>query len=84
MAAQKAKEAGCQEAVFHRGDRVTECAHSLSLIHISNPQSVEDYRNGRAKAMGFLVGPTLKAMKGKADPSMVNQLVRELLAGGDV
>ena len=28
MAAQKAKEAGCQEAVFHRGDRVTECAHS--------------------------------------------------------
>lgn len=28
MAAQKAKEAGCQEAVFHRGERVTECAHS--------------------------------------------------------
>ena len=28
MAAQKAKEAGCQEAVFHRDDRVTECAHS--------------------------------------------------------
>ena len=28
MAAQKAKEVGCQEAVFHRGDRVTECAHS--------------------------------------------------------
>ena len=28
MAAQQAKEAGCQEAVFHRGDRVTECAHS--------------------------------------------------------
>lgn len=28
MASQKAKEEGCQEAVFHRGDRVTECAHS--------------------------------------------------------
>ncbi|MCC8027956.1 MAG: aminotransferase class IV [Clostridium sp.] len=28
MAAQKASEAGCQEAVFHRGGRVTECAHS--------------------------------------------------------
>src|SRR5574344_361375 len=28
MAAQKAKEAGCQEVIFHRGDRVTECAHS--------------------------------------------------------
>jgi len=28
MAAQKASEAGCKEAIFHRGDRVTECAHS--------------------------------------------------------
>lgn len=33
MAAQKADEAGCQEAVFHRGSRVTECAHSnVSII----------------------------------------------------
>ncbi|NTV79590.1 MAG: D-amino acid aminotransferase, partial [Clostridiales bacterium] len=33
MAAQRAEEAGCQEAVFHRGDRVTECAHSnVSII----------------------------------------------------
>ncbi|MCD7870729.1 MAG: hypothetical protein LUG59_09375, partial [Enterocloster clostridioformis] len=35
------------------------------------------------KALGFLVGQTMKAMKGKADPAMVNQLVRELLDGGD-
>lgn len=32
MASQKAKEAGCDETVFHRGDRVTECAHSN--VHI--------------------------------------------------
>ena len=33
MAAQAAKEAGCQEAIFHRGERVTECAHSnVSII----------------------------------------------------
>ena len=33
MAAQLTKEAGCDEAVFHRGDRVTECAHSnVSII----------------------------------------------------
>ncbi|HEX3040115.1 MAG TPA: aminotransferase class IV [Caproiciproducens sp.] len=33
MAAQKAKEAGCAEAIFHRGDTVTECAHSnISII----------------------------------------------------
>ncbi len=44
-----------------------------------NPQSVEDYRNGKEKAIGFLVGQTMKAMKGKANPGMVNQLLRELL-----
>ena len=57
---------------------------TVKAVMAANPQSVEDYRNGREKAMGFLVGQTMKAMKGKADPSMVNQLVRELLAGGDV
>lgn len=44
-----------------------------------NPQSVEDYRNGKEKAIGFLVGQTMKAMKGKANPAMVNQLLKELL-----
>ncbi len=44
-----------------------------------NPQSVEDYRNGKEKAIGFLVGQTMKAMKGKANPAMVNELLRELL-----
>lgn len=45
----------------------------------ANPQSVEDYRNGKQKAIGFLVGQTMKAMQGKADPSMVNQILKELL-----
>lgn len=45
-----------------------------------NPQSVEDYRGGKEKAMGFLVGQTMKAMKGKADPAKVNRLVKELLS----
>lgn len=44
-----------------------------------NPQSVEDYRNGKEKAIGFLVGQTMKAMKGKANPGMVNALLKELL-----
>lgn len=44
-----------------------------------NPQSVEDYRNGKEKAIGFLVGQTMKAMKGKANPGMVNELLRKLL-----
>ncbi len=45
----------------------------------ANPQSVTDYRNGKEKAIGFLVGQTMKAMKGKADPGSVNQLLQELL-----
>ncbi|MDE6365291.1 MAG: Asp-tRNA(Asn)/Glu-tRNA(Gln) amidotransferase subunit GatB [Lachnospiraceae bacterium] len=45
----------------------------------ANPQSVADYRNGKEKAIGFLVGQTMKAMKGKADPGMVNKVLKELL-----
>ena len=45
-----------------------------------NPQSVADYRGGKAKALGFLVGQTMKAMKGKADPGLVNRLLKEFLS----
>ncbi len=45
----------------------------------ANPQSVADYHSGKEKAMGFLVGQTMKAMKGKAGPALVNQIVKELL-----
>lgn len=45
----------------------------------NNPKSVEDYKAGRKKAMGFFVGQTMRAMKGKADPAMVNQILREIL-----
>ena len=46
----------------------------------ANPQSVEDYKNGKERAMGFLVGQTMRAMKGKADPAMVNRIVKEFLS----
>ncbi|MDD6615508.1 MAG: Asp-tRNA(Asn)/Glu-tRNA(Gln) amidotransferase subunit GatB [Lachnospiraceae bacterium] len=45
----------------------------------ANPQSVSDYRGGKEKALGFLVGQTMKAMKGKANPGAVNQILKELL-----
>lgn len=44
-----------------------------------NPQSVEDYRNGKDRALGFLVGQVMKASKGKAAPQTVNRLVKERL-----
>ena len=45
-----------------------------------NPQSVADFKAGKEKAMGFIVGQTMRAMKGKADPAVVNALVRELMS----
>ncbi len=51
----------------------------IEEVIASNPQSVQDYHNGKDKAIGFLVGQTMKAMKGKADPTSVNRLLRELL-----
>ncbi len=52
---------------------------TIEEIIAANPQSVEDYHNGKEKAIGFLVGQTMKTMKGKADPAMVNQILKELL-----
>ena len=52
---------------------------TIAEVIASNPQSVEDYRNGKEKAIGFLVGQTMKAMKGKADPASVNRILKELL-----
>lgn len=44
-----------------------------------NPKAVEDYKAGKGKAVGALVGYVMKATKGKANPTMVNELMVELL-----
>ena len=46
-----------------------------------NPGTAQDYRDGKQKAIGFLVGQVMKATRGKANPQMVNQLLREKLDG---
>lgn len=51
----------------------------IEEVIAANPQSVTDYRNGKERARGFLVGQTMRAMKGKADPAMVNKMIEELL-----
>lgn len=42
-----------------------------------NPQSIEDIKGGKDNAIGFLVGQTMKATRGQANPQMVNQILRE-------
>ncbi len=51
----------------------------IEKIIAANPKSVEDINSGKLKAMGFLVGQTMKEMKGKADPASVNKILKELL-----
>lgn len=45
----------------------------------NNPASVQDYKAGKDKAIGFLVGQVMKQSKGKANPGLVNKLLVEVL-----
>ncbi|WP_339061051.1 Asp-tRNA(Asn)/Glu-tRNA(Gln) amidotransferase subunit GatB [Tepidibacillus marianensis] len=51
----------------------------VDQVIANNPQSVEDFRNGKDKAVGFLVGQVMKESKGKANPGVVNKLIVERL-----
>lgn len=52
----------------------------VSSVLDANPQSIEDYKNGKDRAIGFLVGQVMKASKGKANPKKTNELIRSELA----
>ena len=82
------------EEMFSTGDDPAEIVKKKGLVQISdqgqleeiiaevvanNPKSVEDYKNGKEKAIGFLVGQVMKATRGKANPGMVNKLLKEKL-----
>ena len=51
----------------------------VEQVIAANPKAVEDYKGGKEKALGALMGQTMRAMKGKADPGVVNQMLREML-----
>ncbi|WP_331655381.1 aspartate--tRNA ligase [Aminipila sp.] len=44
-----------------------------------NPKSIEDYKTGKQKAFGFLVGQAMKKLSGKASPQTINKLLKEKL-----
>lgn len=46
----------------------------------ANPQSVEDFHNGKDRAIGFLVGQIMKQTHGKANPQVVNKLLKESMS----
>ncbi|MFZ5632578.1 MAG: Asp-tRNA(Asn)/Glu-tRNA(Gln) amidotransferase subunit GatB [Bacillota bacterium] len=49
----------------------------VDQVLADNPKVVEDFRSGKEKALGFLVGQVMKVTRGKANPEMVNKLLRE-------
>ncbi|ABO50850.1 aspartyl/glutamyl-tRNA(Asn/Gln) amidotransferase subunit B [Desulforamulus reducens MI-1] len=54
-------------------------ASIVDEVIAANPKSVQDYQAGKTQAIGFLVGQVMKATKGKANPEMVNKMLREKL-----
>jgi aspartyl-tRNA(Asn)/glutamyl-tRNA(Gln) amidotransferase subunit B len=53
----------------------------VEQVIAANPQSVADFRAGKEKAIGFLVGQVMKESKGKANPGLANKLILECLNG---
>lgn len=49
----------------------------ITNILDNNPQSIEDFKNGKDRAIGFLVGQIMKETKGQANPPMVNKILLE-------
>ena len=48
-------------------------------VLVQNPQSVKDYKNGKDKAFGYLVGQSMKAFKGRGNPQLINKTLKILL-----
>ena len=53
----------------------------IAKVLAAHPDKVADYRGGKEKLFGFFVGQTMRAMAGKANPGMVNELLKRALAG---
>lgn len=83
------------EEMFTTGDSPDKIVQDRGLVQISdesaiqtivsevideNPKVVEDFKNGKGKAIGFLVGQVMKVSKGKANPEVVNRLLKEELS----
>jgi aspartyl-tRNA(Asn)/glutamyl-tRNA(Gln) amidotransferase subunit B len=53
---------------------------AIEEVLAANPGQLEQYREGREKLFGFFVGQVMKATRGKANPALVNELLKEMLA----
>jgi aspartyl-tRNA(Asn)/glutamyl-tRNA(Gln) amidotransferase subunit B len=58
-----------------------EIERAIERVMKANPKQVEDYQKGKEKLFGFFVGEVMKETKGKANPKLVNELLKEKLKG---
>ncbi len=56
-------------------------AETIAEIIAKNPEQVAQYRAGKEKVFGFFVGQVMKATQGKANPQLINDLLKKMLAG---
>ena len=63
------------EQVSDKGEIEKICKKVVS----ANPDAVEDFKNGKDRAVGALIGQVMKEMKGKANPKMVDEIMRKML-----
>lgn len=56
-----------------------ELERIVADVIAGNPGPVDDYRNGKGKALGYLVGQAMKATRGKANPKMINDMLLKAL-----
>ncbi|NLJ98879.1 MAG: Asp-tRNA(Asn)/Glu-tRNA(Gln) amidotransferase subunit GatB [Tissierellia bacterium] len=82
--------------MFETGKKPEEIVKEKGLIQISdegelkeivkkvlseNEQSIIDYKNGKDRALGFMVGQVMKVTRGKANPQMVNKMILDIIEG---
>ncbi len=78
------KEGADPEAVVKKKGlvQITDAGKLGALVELvisKNPKSVEQYRSGKQEVMGFLVGQVMKESQGKANPGLVNKILKEKL-----
>jgi aspartyl-tRNA(Asn)/glutamyl-tRNA(Gln) amidotransferase subunit B len=77
-----AEQIATEEDLFQQSDS-SAIEQAVDRVLADNPAQIEQFRAGKTKVLGFFVGQVMKATAGKANPQLVNELLREKLGAGD-
>ena len=80
LMAGKDPEVAAKEKGLEQVSDTGAIAAMVNEVMDANPQAIEDFRNGKSRAVGFIVGQVMKKSRGQANPGMVSRMVNEELA----